>query len=466
MANIFSVSNAGELKSALTSATGGDTIELDGGDYGQLDLLTFQTFGVKAIYDSPVTITSADPDDRASFSGIDLREVKNLTFDNVVFDSNYTGGTVWMSPFSVKKSSGITIRNSLFEGELASDTGDPTADGFATGKGLRVGGSSNVVIENNEFTTWHRALVVGGSKDVRVTGNDVHSMRSDGMNFSNVRNVLIENNHIHDFARSKASGDHPDMIQFWTTGTSTPSTDIIIRGNTLDVGGGDLTQSIFMRNEEVDIGRAGEEMFYRNILIEENVILNNHVHGISVGETDGLVIRKNSVLDADAANTSSVATPTINVVSASKNVAIEQNATAAINGHRDQPDWTVSGNALVQNADLNAPGHYATEFIQSSMNGAAGAYLPDPDGTIAQLDAGASRLRLDASPDDIRPAFDVSNDVEAEQRVIFDAGFTYGPTGKMPSPMLNSSGISGMARGRRGRWCVMPMPRPGAMRRR
>ena len=202
MATIFSVSNSEDLRSALVSAKGGDTIELAGGDYGNLDLITFKTFGVKAIYHSPVTITSADPDDRASFSGMDLREVKNLTFDNVEFDSDYTGGSVWVSPFSVKNSEGITIRNSLFEGELASGTGDATTDGFATGKGLTVGGSSGIVIENNEFNTWHRGMTVGGSQDVTVSGNDVHSIRSDGLNFAHVQNIVIENNNIHDFLTS------------------------------------------------------------------------------------------------------------------------------------------------------------------------------------------------------------------------------------------------------------------------
>jgi hypothetical protein len=429
MADILSVSNAQELRSALNGAKGGETIELAGGDYGELNLLTFKSYGVKAIYDSPVTITSADPEDRASFSGMDLREVKNLTFDNVVFDSKYTGSKTWVSEFRVDKSEGITIRDSLFQGKTSSDASDPIAYGFGTGKGLTVTGSSDVVIENNEFTTWHRALVVGGSDDVRVTGNDVHSIRSDGMNFAHVQGVLIEDNYIHDFARSKESGDHPDMIQFWTNGGSRPSTDVIIRGNTLDVGDGDTTQSIFMRNDRVDRGFAGEEMFYQNLLIEENVILNNHAHGILVGETNGLVIRKNSVLDGNAANFSSVATPKINVSSQSKNVVIEQNATAAVSGHSGQPDWTVSDNARVQNTDPNASGYYATEFVTSSIDGDADGYVANPNGTIAQLDAGASRLQLDTSPDSLRTGFDVATD--AGISLVFDAAHTYGAAGKV-----------------------------------
>ena len=170
-------------------------------------------------------------------------------------------------------------------------------------------------------------------------------------------------------------------------------------------------------------------MFYRNILIEENVILNNHTHGITVGETDGLVIRKNSVLDADETNSSSVGTPKINVKPQSKNVEIEQNATAAISGHGDQPDWAVSNNALVQNVDINAEGFYAGEFIDSSMSDEATKYINDPKGTIAQLDAGASRLHFDPSPDSLRPVFDVSNDPDTDHALIFDADYSRGPAG-------------------------------------
>lgn len=431
MATIISVSNAEELMNALASATGGDTIELAKGDYGQLNLLTFKTFGVKAVYDTPVTITSVDPDERASFSGIDLQGVENLTFDNVVFDSNYTGSALWVAPFRISDSTGITIRNSLFQGELASGTGDPTIDGFATGKGLTIERGSDIVIENNEFTTWHRALTVGGATDVTVTGNDVHSIRSDGLNFAHVQNVVIEGNYIHDFMTSTASGDHADMIQFWTNGGTTPSADIVIRGNTLDVGDGGETQSIFMRNDMVDLGLAGEEMFYRNILIEENVILNNHVHGITVGETDGLIIRKNSVLDADASITATVATPKINVASQSKNVMIEWNAAADISGYIDQSDWTLSSNARIQNGDPNGAGYYETEFLNSSMSGDVNDYRVDPNGTIAQLGAGASRLRLDPAPENLQTTFDVSNNPNEESHLVFDASHTYGPTGKV-----------------------------------
>ena len=116
------------------------------------------------------------------------------------------------------------------------------------------------------------------------------------MNFAQVERVRIEANHIHDFNRVLESPDHADMIQFWTNGTTSPSSDITIRGNILNSGAGWFTQSIFMRNELVDSGKAEAEMFYRNVIIEDNVIINAHLHGISVGETAGLKIANNTVI--------------------------------------------------------------------------------------------------------------------------------------------------------------------------
>lgn len=435
----LTVSNLTDLYAALAQAKGGETILLEGGDYGKLELLTFKTFGVKAIYDSEVTIKSADPDNPASFSGMDLREVRNLTFDDVVFDSDYTGGSVWVAPFQVSNSTGITIRNSLFQGELASGTGDPATDGFATGKGLTIGGSTGVVIENNEFTTWHRALTVGGSQDVTITGNDVHDIRSDGMDFAGVQNVLIEGNYIHDFERSEASADHADMIQFWTNGTSKPSTDITIRGNILDIGEGDSTQSIFMRNDMVDRGLAGPEMFYQNILIEENVITNGHSHGITVGETDGLVIRNNSVLHADGGNVdgadASVEIPKINVASASVNVTIANNLTAAITGATPETGWYVSQNVLVQDQDPNAPNHYGDVFIASSLNPEDGLhqFLALPGGVIAAAGAGATATR-DTAPDGVLDArFHITDPADNGAARVFDARLTVGDFEALPS---------------------------------
>ena len=417
------VSTLDSLMAALAGARGGETILLAGGNYGALSLGAKSGFPI--IFPSTVTIASADPDDPAVFSRMALSRAGNLTLDGLVFDYTFNpADTVKVRPFEVSGTD-ITIRNAVFSGDVAQGVSD-TADGFGWGMGLSVRGATRFTLENSEISGFHRGVVVADSKDVHVIGNDVHSLRSDGMNFANVQGVLIERNHLHDFTASDGAGDHRDMIQFWTNGTRSPSTDIVIRDNVLDIGAGGWTQSIFMRNEEVDTGRAGTEMFYRNVLIEGNTIYNSHLHGIHLGASAGVVVRDNAVLFANAAMPpgampSGAQIPRINVASISTDVTITGNVTSHLDGWRDQAGWTVGGNAFVQPSDPRAPGFYGDVFVTSSTGlGADGthAFSALPGAMIDRLGAGPATLYPDGPLDAL---FHVTRDPDNAAFRILDA---------------------------------------------
>ncbi|MFT4149721.1 MAG: right-handed parallel beta-helix repeat-containing protein [Paracoccaceae bacterium] len=394
MAKTITVSNLTELYSALKASTGGETILLEGGDYGSFSLNAKSGFDLDLNH---VTITSADPSDPAVFSGLGLNGVSNLTIDNVVFDYTFKAGDAsYLTPFSVAKGTNVTISNSVFDGDVASGVSE-AADGYGYAYGLSVRDSTGVSIEGNEFHTWLRGAIFQNSTDLTVTGNEVHDIRSDGMNFADVQGVVIEDNYFHDFRASYASGDHRDMIQFWTTGTTEPSTDITIRSNTFDIGEGSYTQSIFMRNEEVDSGRAGTAMYYQNVVIEDNTIYNGHLHGITVGETKGLTIANNSVIavqdqDNPDASSSAVWVPTIRVAAKSTDVEITGNAVASINGYSGQSGWSVKDNAYIQNTDPYGDGYYGNVFVSSSLDASNGvhSYVALPGGILGTTGAGSS----------------------------------------------------------------------------
>ena len=393
MPQTYSVSNLNELYDALATATGGETILLAAGNYG--DMALTGRSGFDTAFARTVTIASADPGNPAVITGLDVRGAQNLAFDGITFDYTFApGDEIYYRPFSVSGSQNIAIRNSIFDGDVATGV-SAVSDGYGYAVGLSFRDTAGVTIENNEFFDFNRGLGVSQSSDVVVRGNDIHDIRMDGMNFAEIAGALIENNYIHDFRGSANSLDHCDMIQFWTNRTDSPSTDITIRNNHLDIGNGTPTQSIFMRNEEVDSGRAGSEMLYQNILIEDNVIINGHLHGITVGETAGLTIRSNTVLHADGGSVdgvdSSVEIPQINVSAASKNVVIGNNAVADIKGFSGQPDWTVAKNAFVQDQDPQGFGFYGDVFLASSMNATDGvhAFSALQGGMLDRLDAGA-----------------------------------------------------------------------------
>ena len=434
----LSVSSMAGLYSALAQAKGGETIKLAAGEYGKLALT--DASGFRVAFPANVTITSADPMNPARFTGMELKNASNITLDGVVFD--YTakpGDPLYTAAFKVSGGDDVTIRNCTFDGDVARGL-SAEDNGYGTGIGLTIQDTRNVTVEGNEISGFYRGLTVFDTTGATVRGNDVHDIRSDGMNFAQVHDVTIEGNYIHDFRTAEASGDHPDMIQFWTASTTEPSTDIVIRGNVLDVGTGTWTQSIFMGNELASRGEAGTEMYYRNVTIEDNVIVNGQAHGITVGEADGVIIRHNSVLHSDGRDVdgadSAVEIPRINVAPASTNVVITGNVTGEVTGWDRQSGWTVGQNAFVQDQNANAPGFYGDVFITSSLTVRGGLhdYIARPGGLVDNLGAGAPMTR-DYLPErgQVAAVFQMSAPATgALQTRVFDASLSVSDNGNLP----------------------------------
>jgi hypothetical protein len=159
-------------------------------------------------------------------------------------------------------------------------------------------------------------------------------------------------------------------------------------------------------------------MFYRNITIEDNVIINAHSHGITVGETDGLVVRNNTLVQlpeaADGDPSRPVTIPRISVSSASRDVIILNNIIPRpagydhptwVAGYGKQTDWRVGNNLEIQNHSLLASNHYNLIF-EGMPQGAAGdpdTYRYAPDGPAGSGGLGARILaapqrRISRSP--------------------------------------------------------------------
>lgn len=393
MTNTIRVSSATELMKALANAQGGETILLAGGDYGSVTMRS--TGGLNLGFTSEVSIVSEDPANPAVFTGMFVKGASNLTFDGIVFDYTYAStDELFSRPFQVVSSDNIAIQNSVFDGDAAQGR-SALDDGLGFAIGLSVRNIDTVTLDNNTFHNFYRGMVVQEVQNALVTGNELYGLRMDGMNFGDVQGVQITDNYIHDFQGSTNPADHRDMIQFWTNGTKQASSDIVIANNRLDIGDGDYTQSIFMRNDQVDRGLAGYEMYYQNVTIQDNLIINGHMHGITVGETDGLTISNNTVVHSDGSNPDGqdggVEVPQIRVASTSMNVKIAQNITSTITGDTGRSDWTLDRNVFVQDQDAHASGYYKDVFFLSSLDGAtdAPAYLALPGSEVETAGAGA-----------------------------------------------------------------------------
>jgi hypothetical protein len=303
------------LDLALKSTKGG-TLLLAAGYYGTLEI-------VALAHESPLLIRSEDPSNPATFKAIEIR-----------------------------RSADITLQDLKIEGTLATE-GKAYDIGYPDGLGVLIRASHDITLSDCEITLLKIGLHAREVENLTLTGNEFHNLRMDGMQFVEVRNVTITNNFIHNFTRAEDAPDHPDMIQFWTTGAKSPTTNILIENNTLDAETGSWTQSIFMRNELADQGEGGLEIWYQNVVIRGNVIRNAHRHGITVGETLGLTIADNQMLwqreAIQPAQDRDLQLPAISVNERARDVTISGNVFWTIAGFRRQPDWRVTNNRSARN---------------------------------------------------------------------------------------------------------------------
>ncbi|CTQ49336.1 right-handed parallel beta-helix repeat-containing protein [Jannaschia donghaensis] len=376
------------IGTALRDAGPGDLLVLTPGDY---ETLLIESGGAPQ---QPVTLRAADMDDRPVFPALFVKGAQHVTLDGLVFRMRPRSDTRERN-FHIRNALDITLSRILFDGiDRPDKTGFSRPWGFA----LTIDDSADIALFDSELRGFARGLVTRNVDRMVVARNDIHAMRVDGMNFAQVTEVLIEDNVIRDFDRAPGQGDHPDMIQFWTRNTTRPSQGITIRRNILNSGEGYFTQSIFMRNELVDTNRAGEEMFYRDVVIEENVVINAHLHGITVGATIGLTIRRNTVVrnavsQGDDGNVGRW-TPQIEVDAAARDVLILGNVAHAIPEPGWQPGWVIAGNQIVQDRIPGVDTHYDRVFFGVSPVRPArvGDFAARPGGLLDGRDVGAPRL--------------------------------------------------------------------------
>jgi len=208
--------NPQTLTALLAQAAPGDVILLAPGDYDTL--VVRRALGTDQ---NRVTLRSADAQNPARFEALKLNEAEGLTIEGVVFDYTYAPdhNINKLRVSEINRSRHITIRNTVFDGDRATGT-NTDADGYGASFGLAIRWAEDVLVEDSVFRTWYRGIVISQAGGITLRGNELYDMRSDGVNFAEVTDVLVERNHFHSFRRASSSRDHTDMIQFWTNGTN------------------------------------------------------------------------------------------------------------------------------------------------------------------------------------------------------------------------------------------------------
>ena len=265
----ITVSTTAQLKTALSSAHAGDTIQLTTGKYSAVSLANDH-------FSSAVTITSADAAHPAKLMDLNMKNSSGLTFSNLEFDAS---SSTDVYAFRIESSSHIELSNLWVHGSL---DGNPQDDG----QPLFIRNTSYVTVANSEFEQAYNALNQLNNSHLQITNNSFHDIRCDGIRGGGSSYVTISGNSFTDFHNE--AGDHSDAIQFWTTNTTSSAHDILVTGNLITRGDGSDVQGVFFRDQ---VGTLP----YSNVTISNNMLEGTTYNGIYVEGSHGTTISGNVV---------------------------------------------------------------------------------------------------------------------------------------------------------------------------
>ena len=268
--------DTGNFVAKLAMLRSGDTLQLAAGNYGSLNL-AHRNFAAMT------TIKGG------TFASVAVGDCSNLTFDATTVNLKPTAtSTINAVGMFFNGVHDVLVTNAKVTGGLAVNgvpqsalAGDATGNviGLPTGKGIVFNYSNNCAISHSELSLFARAVTFAASNNITITGNDIHDVRSDGIEGSVGSGLVISGNHIH-ASHSWMVVDHPDKIHIWTEKTA--MTGVVITGNVLEQGDGGWSQSISLDDNLKGLG-------FKDVVIKGNIITAQGSAGIGVENTSGTI---------------------------------------------------------------------------------------------------------------------------------------------------------------------------------
>jgi Ca2+-binding RTX toxin-like protein len=354
------VTSAAELQSALSAAQAGDTISLAAGNYGDVSI-----YGKN--FASDVTITSQTAG-AAVFHSLKLDNSSHIDLDGITVNYTATAATTtYTSAVEFNASSYITLTHSTITGgdaitgaaQSATSTDDTgNVIGLPTGRGITVGVSNHVTINDVDVAHVYKGIVIATSDYVTVSNSEVHDTRTTPIVAGGGNHITIDSNHLYDVNpwHFGPTGDHADYLALWTNaGQTSPSTDIKVTNNLMEQGQGQAVLGMWLQG-----GDAG----YTNIQISGNAILAGNFQGIVLSETTGGVIDHNVLLQTSGTNFESA--PSILLAVGSEQISVHDNFTSAVNDTSKSAGVlanTFTDNHIVQMFNPSAAGYYSSKLI-------------------------------------------------------------------------------------------------------
>jgi len=239
-------------------------------------------------------------------------------------------------------------------------------------------GADRVVVRNNRIRNVRFGIGVGG-KDARIQHNLIDGFSADGLRGLGDNGLFeyntVQNNYIND----PPDGNHDDGFQSWSVGPGGVGTG--------EVRGVTLRGNVFISATDPDNplrstmqGIGCFDGFFVDWVVENNVVITDHWHGISFyGMRDSRIVN-NTVIDV---NSVSPGPPWIMVTAhkdgrPSENVVVRNNLAT---------DYSLAGNNITADHNLEITG-LATHFVAPPYDLRLLAHAPGVDvGSAAQAPA-------------------------------------------------------------------------------
>ncbi|MFT6557860.1 hypothetical protein [Sneathiella sp.] len=275
------------LKKAMSKniLESGDTLILSGGNYGTLTIKNRKN-------KSPVTITSVEGE-KAEFSSILINSSQNWILQNLKINGSLAKDYKKTKLVLIdKKSSSISLTNLNIQSIPDASQWSQKDWHEKASDGIRSSGR-NVSISNNQLTNVGNGITVMGEKSV-VKNNVIEQFSADGMR-GLANNLLFEGNTVKNCI--KVDQNHDDGFQSWSSGPNGRTgrgtiSNVVLRGNTF-IGSDNP-------NAKFTCAMQGIGLFdgmYENWIIENNLVVVDHWHGITVMGAKNVRIIHNTVID-------------------------------------------------------------------------------------------------------------------------------------------------------------------------
>lgn len=284
--------NALVAKNPGAPVKAGDTLVLLSGHHGEFDL--------RGAYNEFTIYIQAAPGHRPTLSRIRLSAAANWHFDGLTVSpstsSVYTANTLihieshgWHGP-----SSHVIIQNcDLFSVEDSSGWDMDAWNNFAC-NAISVSGDCMTVRNNTALNVDHGITVSGNTALVR--GNTIENFSGDGMRGLG-NDLTFEYNVVKNCYDVNAN--HDDGFQSWSINDDPPRERVILRGNTI-INYEDPNQPF--RGTLQGIGCFDGP--YQDWVVENNLVITDHWHGITLQGAHNSRIVNNTVVDRNDAASS------------------------------------------------------------------------------------------------------------------------------------------------------------------